>query len=581
MGLDSTNRCVLTFFACAGACWHALSGWHVRGQGCSGRSCGDLAHGRRHRRIPAARSVGTVRGSGEQEGVAGVTNAPPRWALGTAARRARALSGGTAARGAAAALRAAHTGPAPPPTLSPRPAAGEGPAEGRGAPRGPEQAPSSSWWCRPGRGCSRSPREARDWRWAVRWGRVFRRRRWEPGAEQAPQGVFQEELEWCISQLEANLHLTPHPKPGMTPDVVEVQPSKGQAADGVKQSDPTPEVKPELFTSSGSSFRFDFTLSKTDPEADPGDSGAEQVQNRATKQENWNGALSFAASGQEPKFAFNFAIPDEECPHLQLLPASQHTEHTADPSLPAESAALPQAAALQKPEVTQVTGNAPEEDRSHATSKIPQTETAPADEAMTEKSTGGGAAQKKKKKKQKAPVSKNKAEETETSRKAKAEANSCQNTDTSHQDEKTSQSDEQLWKEVDWCVNQLELGLKTQKPTPKQAEEALRAIRTLRSDKAPLVKKRQLMRAMFGDYRKKMQEELCRELKLMEAAAKSSRIVELTGSIRKKNGQFIRKSLGACRKSQGSAESPSESHRTLNTGLFNFTTPQEFHFNFF
>lgn len=31
----------------------------------------------------------------------------------------------------------------------------------------------------------------------------------------APQGVFQEELEWCISQLEADLHLTPHPKLGM------------------------------------------------------------------------------------------------------------------------------------------------------------------------------------------------------------------------------------------------------------------------------------------------------------------------------------------------------------------------------
>ncbi|NWI41502.1 CH033 protein, partial [Picathartes gymnocephalus] len=230
----------------------------------------------------------------------------------------------------------------------------------------------------------------------------------------------------------------------------------------------------------------------------------------------------------------------------------------------------------------QVAGNAPKEDRSRVTSKIPQTNTAPADEAVTEKSTGGGAAQKKKKKKQKTLVSKKKTEETVTSRKAKAETNSCQNTDTTHQDEKTSQqSDEQLQKEVDWCVNQLELGLKTQKPTPKQAEEALRAIRTLRSDKAPLVKKRQLMRAMFGDYRKKMQEELCRELKLMETAAKSARIVELAGSIHKKNGQFIRKCLGACRKSQASAESLSESHRTLNTGLFNFTTPQEFRFNFF
>ncbi|NXR29526.1 CH033 protein, partial [Cinclus mexicanus] len=229
----------------------------------------------------------------------------------------------------------------------------------------------------------------------------------------------------------------------------------------------------------------------------------------------------------------------------------------------------------------QVTESAPKEDGSHVTSKIPQRETAPPDEAVTEKSTGGGAAQKKKKKKQKPPVSKNKTEESETSRKAKAEASSCPNTDTSHQDKKTSQqSDEQLRKEVDWCVTQLELGLKKQKPTPRQAEEALRAIRTLRSDKAPLVKKRQLMRAMFGDYRKKMQEELCRDLKLMETAAKSARIVELKGSIHK-NGQFIRKCLGACRKSQVSAESPSESQRILNTGLFNFTTPQEFCFNFF
>ncbi|NXF08738.1 CH033 protein, partial [Smithornis capensis] len=226
-------------------------------------------------------------------------------------------------------------------------------------------------------------------------------------------------------------------------------------------------------------------------------------------------------------------------------------------------------------------GSAPTEDTNHGTSNSPQPETAPADEAMTEKSTGA-AQKKKKKKKQKPPVSKKEAGETETSRKANAEAKSCQNTDTSNQDENTFQSDEQLQKELDWCVQQLELGLKTQKPTPKQAEEALRAIRTLRSDKAPLVKKRQLMRAMFGDYRKKMQEELCRELKLMETAAKSARIVEVKGSVRKKNGQFIRKCSGACRKSQGSAESPSESPRTLYGGLFNFaTSKEEFRFNFF
>lgn len=34
------------------------------------------------------------------------------------------------------------------------------------------------------------------------------------------------------------------------------------------------------------------------------------------------------------------------------------------------------------------------------------------------------------------------------------------------------QSDDQLWKEVDWCVEQLELGLKTQKSTPKQGKHS-------------------------------------------------------------------------------------------------------------
>ncbi|NWQ93844.1 CH033 protein, partial [Burhinus bistriatus] len=229
----------------------------------------------------------------------------------------------------------------------------------------------------------------------------------------------------------------------------------------------------------------------------------------------------------------------------------------------------------------QTAGSAPKEDRSHVTLKIPQPETAPGSETVTEKSADGTAQKKKKKKKQKTSVTKKETEETEINRKAKAEANGCQHKDTSHQHETSQQSDDQLWKEVDWCVEQLELGLKTQKSTPKQAKEALRAIKTLRSDKAPLVQKRQLMRTMFGDYRKKMEEERCKELKLMETAAKSARVVEVKENMRNKNCQFIRKCSGACRKSQGSAGSPSESPRTLNTGLFKFTSSQEeFRFNF-
>lgn len=48
-------------------------------------------------------------------------------------------------------------------------------------------------------------------------------------------------------------------------------------------------------------------------------------------------------------------------------------------------------------------------------------------------------------------------------------------------------------------------------------DEALRALKTLRSSKAPLPKKRQVMRAVTGDYRKKMEEEKTKQFKLIQS----------------------------------------------------------------
>lgn len=47
-------------------------------------------------------------------------------------------------------------------------------------------------------------------------------------------------------------------------------------------------------------------------------------------------------------------------------------------------------------------------------------------------------------------------------------------------------------------------------------EDASHALKTLHSSKAPLVKKRQVMRAMAGDYRKKMEEEKSKQFKLIQ-----------------------------------------------------------------
>ncbi|XP_012694698.2 UPF0488 protein C8orf33 homolog isoform X1 [Clupea harengus] len=82
--------------------------------------------------------------------------------------------------------------------------------------------------------------------------------------------------------------------------------------------------------------------------------------------------------------------------------------------------------------------------------------------------------------------------------------------------------EQQLNRELDWCIEQLELGLRTRKTTPKQTEEAVRALKTLRNPKAPLVKKRQLMRAVAGDYRSKMEQERDKQFKLIQSSVSSA-----------------------------------------------------------
>ncbi|TRY93046.1 hypothetical protein DNTS_011683 [Danionella cerebrum] len=88
--------------------------------------------------------------------------------------------------------------------------------------------------------------------------------------------------------------------------------------------------------------------------------------------------------------------------------------------------------------------------------------------------------------------------------------------------------EEQLSRELDWCIEQLELGLRTQKTSSKQREDATHALKTLRSTKAPLVKKRQVMRAISGDYRKKMEEERTKQFKLIQSATTSARVTSVS-----------------------------------------------------
>jgi len=62
-------------------------------------------------------------------------------------------------------------------------------------------------------------------------------------------------------------------------------------------------------------------------------------------------------------------------------------------------------------------------------------------------------------------------------------------------------------RELNWCIEQLEMGLAFKKPDKKQAQIVQRHVRSLKSSKTPLPRKRQIMFSLFGDYRKKMQED--------------------------------------------------------------------------
>uniref|UniRef100_A0A9L0T4S4 Chromosome 9 C8orf33 homolog n=1 Tax=Equus caballus TaxID=9796 RepID=A0A9L0T4S4_HORSE len=102
---------------------------------------------------------------------------------------------------------------------------------------------------------------------------------------------------------------------------------------------------------------------------------------------------------------------------------------------------------------------------------------------------------------------------------------------------------EQLARELAWCVEQLELGLKTQRPSPRQKEQAVGAIRALRSERTPLPRKRQLMRSLFGDYRAQMESEWREALRALRTAAHSAQVQPVGAAARKKNGRVCRPRL--------------------------------------
>ena len=83
----------------------------------------------------------------------------------------------------------------------------------------------------------------------------------------------------------------------------------------------------------------------------------------------------------------------------------------------------------------------------------------------------------------------------------------CKAKKMSHMKSEINDSSEQTFtfeEQVEWCIGQLELGLLRHDATTAQKDSNERNIKTLRSPKVPVPRKRQLMRSLFGDYRSKM-----------------------------------------------------------------------------
>lgn len=61
--------------------------------------------------------------------------------------------------------------------------------------------------------------------------------------------------------------------------------------------------------------------------------------------------------------------------------------------------------------------------------------------------------------------------------------------------------------ELCWCIQQLERTLNEKKGNEKQLQETWKVLTVLKNNNQPIIRKRQLMRTHFGDYRAKMASE--------------------------------------------------------------------------
>lgn len=96
-------------------------------------------------------------------------------------------------------------------------------------------------------------------------------------------------------------------------------------------------------------------------------------------------------------------------------------------------------------------------------------------------------------------------------------------------------SESQFQVELYWCIHEIQNAINSGKLEKNKLDDAIKNCKILKSRTAQLVKKRQLMKSLFGDYRTKMKDE---EKKL----GLGSKNIKFTQTPFTQNSSFVKKS---------------------------------------
>lgn len=140
------------------------------------------------------------------------------------------------------------------------------------------------------------------------------------------------------------------------------------------------------------------------------------------------------------------------------------------------------------------------------------------------------------------------------------------------------EAEDQFELELCWCIQQLQTGLMDVTLQEKQAYNMTKSLNMLKSNNASLIRKRQVMRNTFGDYRSKMAED---EKKFGKAAAQ----VKFTTSGKKKKQEkkslFIKRACSTIKVSEKNEMSKPDDEKSSTTSIINSDVSNKpFKFNF-